>query len=309
MKIIFFGTPYFVVPILEALHKEYNHGREKNLVAVVTQPPRPVGRDKKIEYSAVDTFAHTHKIEICHDTTDLPQADLGICASYGEIIPEKIIKQFQYGILNIHPSLLPFYRGASPIQSQIVAGETHTGVSIIKMDSEMDHGPVVSVIRDEISADDTQETLRSRLFEKTSEALLALIPPYIGGKVKLSPQEESKATFTKLIKREDGFVPGKTVEALMKGKAVRQVLSLRFIKDFEIVPTAQFITQLLRGLTPWPGIYTEIKFAEDVGYAKRLKILEAHQEENKLVLDQVQLEGRNPVTWKQFCEGYKGFVF
>jgi methionyl-tRNA formyltransferase len=309
MKIIFFGTPHFVVPILSALHKEYNHGRDKNLVAVVTQPPRPVGRDKKIEYSAVDTFAHTHKIEICHDTTDLPYADLGVCAAYGEIIPDEVIKQFQYGILNIHPSLLPAYRGASPIQSQIVAGETKTGVSVIKMDAEMDHGPVVSVIRDEITPEDNQETLRNRLFEKTAEALLALIPPYIGGKVKLSPQDETKATFTKLIKREDGFVAGPIIEKLLKGKNVDEPMTLRFIKDFEITPTPEFIVHMMNGLSPWPGIYTEIKFSEDGGYGKRLKILAAHCEENALVLDQVQLEGRNPVAWKQFCEGYKGFTY
>ncbi len=309
MKIIFFGTPHFVVPILSRLHKEYNQGREKNLVAVVTQPPKPVGREKKVEYSAVDTFAHKHNIEICHSTDDLPQADLGICAAYGEIIPDEVIKLFRYGILNIHPSILPKFRGASPIQSQIVTGVTNTGVTVINMDSEMDHGAIVSVFRDEITPEDTQETLRDRLFEKTAEALLALIPPYVAGKITLKEQNEDDATYTKTIKREDGFIPGTIIESLLAGKQVTEPFSLRFIPGFETIPTASFVANMVRGLANWPGTYTEIKFKEDAGYSKRLKILAAHAENDKLVLDTVQLEGKNPVTYTQFCDGYKGFTF
>src|SRR5581483_6897875 len=111
LKVIFFGTPDYVIPILENLHKYYK------VVGVVTQPPKLAGRHQEKTFSAVDTWAYKHKLNIIHFwDQELPPADLGVVASYGKIIPQEIINHFKYGILNIHPSLLPKYRGASPIQ-------------------------------------------------------------------------------------------------------------------------------------------------------------------------------------------------
>src|SRR5437879_3001617 len=110
-KIIFFGTPEYVIPVLESLHKHYK------IVGVVTQPPKLVGRKQIRTFSHVDNWAHKHKIPVITSLSEvLPEAKLGVVASYGKIIPKSVIDHFGSGILNIHPSLLPKYRGASPIQ-------------------------------------------------------------------------------------------------------------------------------------------------------------------------------------------------
>lgn len=306
MKIVFFGTPEYVVPILEGLHKEYNRGHERELIAVVTQSPKPVGRDQKVTYSAVDTFAHHHKIDILFDANELGNADLGICAAYGKIIPESVLKKFSMGILNVHPSLLPTFRGAAPIQSTLVTGLETSGVTIIKMDSELDHGPIVSAFKSEVRPIDTNESLRDRLFIESVDFLLQLIPSYISGKISLKEQIENDAIYTKPIVKEDGYIPGMYLSLALEGNVASDEWHIRFIKDFSTLPDAHFIERYIRAVTPWPGAYTTVKVQNQ---EKRLKLLKAHVEENVLVLDEVQLEGKNPVSWKQFTDGYKTFSF
>ena len=270
VKIIFFGTPDYVLPILTSLHKEYVTGPGKSpIVAVVTQSPKPVGRKQVLTYSPIDKWAHEKGIDTRYDfSAPLPEADFGVCAAFGAIIPKSIIDHFKFGILNIHPSLLPKYRGASPIQSAIAAGETETGVTIIKMDEKMDHGPVVSSFKEEILPTDTGETLRTRLFEKSAQFLIDLIPNYIKGKIRPKPQKHEDATYTKIVTKQDGFID------LEKDDPVE-------------------IERKLRAYTPWPGIWTKIN-------DKRLKILEFKNEPIT-----VQLEGKTPVSWKQFKNAYK----
>lgn len=303
MKIIFFGTPDFVIPVLESLHKKYNSGRERELIAVVTQAPKPVGREKKLEYSAVDTFAHTHKIDIYHSTDDLPDFDLGVCAAYGKIIPAEVINQAKRGILNVHPSLLPKYRGASPVQATIAAGDTETGVTIIKMDEDMDHGPIVSSFKDTVDPQETNEELRIRLFERTAEFLINLIPSYIGGQIKLKEQMHEAATFTKILKRDDGFIESMYIAQAMNGEKPESLKKIRFMNDYEALPDAAFIDRMNRALTPWPEIHTLVRISKE-GELKRLKILKTGLEEDRLILKEVQLEGKNPVSWEQFLRGY-----
>lgn len=277
MKIVFFGTPDFVVPIAEALYKHFHTVRDKGVVAVVTQPPKPSGRKKLLEYSAVDAWAHRHNIKILYDYDDIPDADLGVVAAYGRIIPQSVIETFPHGILNVHPSLLPKYRGASPIQTAIANGETQTGVSIIKMDEKMDHGPIISMFKEEIAANDTNESLRNRMFARSAQFLVELIPNYLNGKVKPKAQLHENATFTKLVKREDGFTEKPFNDP---------------IKTYN----------LYRAYSPWPGIYTLVNIN---GEEKRLKINALHLDNGELVLDEVQLEGKNPVSFDEFKRGYK----
>ncbi len=285
MKIIFFGTPELVVPVLAAIHKEFDRGIEKNLVAVVTQPPKLVGRKQFLSYSPVDNWAHKYRIQIIRDLSndELPEADLGILAAYGKIIPEKIINHFKYGILNIHPSLLPKFRGASPIQGAIAAGLKETGVSVIKMDKEIDHGPIVSQFKEEIREDDTTETLTKRLFERSADFIVALIPNYISGKIRLKEQDHAHATYTKILKKEDGFIKPEVLQASLINLSKKNPEEAR---------------NFIRAMYPWPGVWTTLNTG------KRLKLLKAHLEDGKLVLDQVQLEGKNPVSWKEFKQGY-----
>ena len=273
MKIIFFGTPEYVVPILSKLAKNYE------IVAVVTQPPKPMGREQFKKYSPVDDWAHKRKVPIFFDfDKSLPEAELGVCAAYGKIIPEAVIAQFKFGILNIHPSLLPKYRGASPIPAAILAGDKKTGVTIIKMDEKMDHGPIVTFFKEEILPNDTTDSLRERLFERAGDVLIQLIPAYISGKVKPKEQNEKEATFTKILTREDGLIN-------LKEK------------------TPEEAERFLRAMNPWPGAWMRLE------NQKRLKLLKAHLEKGKLILDEVQLEGKDPVSWKQFKAGYPSSTF
>ena len=324
MNIIFFGTPNYVIPILDMLHKHSRRPGEKSpVVAIVTQPPRPTGRKKEIEYSAVDTWAHKKnlklnnqdlKIKIIHKPIDVlnVEADVGILASYGQILSNEVIKHFPHGIVNIHPSLLPRYRGASPVQAAIASGNTETGVTFMKMDEKMDHGPIISSFREEINDEDTLETLRDRLFERSAEVLKTLLPAYIAGKTKIREQDHDKATYTTLIKKDHGFVDWKYLKLAMKGETSNDTWEIPFIKDYTTNYSPITIHRFIRAMHPWPGAWTRIKLTSEsvnqVNQEKRLKILKAHVETSNnlsikssvLCLDSVQIEGKTPILWKQF---------
>jgi methionyl-tRNA formyltransferase len=305
MTIIFFGTPEFVIPILSALHKKYN-SYERKLIAVVTQPPKEVGRKKLITRSPVDNWAYKHKIPVITELSDIPKADLGIVAAYGRMIPESVIKSFSSGVLNIHPSVLPQFRGASPVQAALATGQAQTGVSIIKMDDEMDHGPIVAQLTEEIKDDDTNDTLRRRLFDLSTKVLIDLIPSYMGCKINLKNQDHEKATFTKQLSSEDGFIPPNILKAIIKGQTRVLKWELKFLPNYTVKYSPKNVYNLYRALSPWPGIWTIIP---EINPPKRLLILKAHLEltmENKaaFIPDIVQLEGKNQVTWKQFKEGH-----
>lgn len=278
MKIIFFGTPEYVLPVLKKLNKLYE------IVAVVTQPPKLVGRKKIKTYSSVDTWAYKRKIPIIFDFEKIPSADLGVCAAYGKIIPKFVICNLKFGILNIHPSLLPSFRGASPVPATIITGTNPTGVTIFKMDEKIDHGPIVSQFKEEVLTSDTAGTLRTRLFEKSTQVLIELLPAYISGKIKPRLQDESQATYTKILTKQDGYI---NLSKTGPNEADR----------------------FIRAMDPWPGAWTQLRSPSFAGQARRLKILKAHLESEKLILDEVQLEGKNPVSWKQFTEAYPSFNF
>jgi len=284
MKIIFFGTPDYVLPILDKLDKHYE------IVAIVTQEPKPVGRDQKLEYSAVDTWAHKREIHKQFDFKYLPEADLGVCASFGKIIPREVTEMFKYGIINIHPSLLPQYRGATPIPSAMIDGFNPTGVSIIKMDEKMDHGPILTQFKEEILETDTAESLRKRLFEKSAQVLIEMIPAYVKGKIKLKKQDDSKATYTKMLTKESGY---------LDFELIKNASELNNNPDFD----AGKINRFVKAMKPWPVAWTKIIIN---GKESRLKLISSHinNESGYLELDEVQLEGKNPVSWKQFKQAY-----
>lgn len=303
MKIAFFGTPDYCLPILKSL---------PSVIAVVTQKPKPVGRKKILTYSPIDKWAHKKKLSIFYSSKEFVEskikADLGILASYGEIIPKKVINMFPHGILNIHPSLLPKFRGASPVRATIVSGEKQTGVSIIKLDEELDHGPIISQFTEPVQTQDTTETLRKRLFEKSAEVLSTLIEPYIKNKITPRKQDHKKATFTTQIIKKHAFIPPKYLTAALAGKTAKDKWNIPFIKNCVLHPTCRVLHNYIRAMKPWPIAWTEVTPAKGQK-PKRLKILKAHLEAKKLVLDEVQLEGKKPVSWKQFKQGYPKVTF
>jgi methionyl-tRNA formyltransferase len=278
MKVVFFGTPEYVLPILKAVHKKFVTGPGKSPIqAVVTASPKPVGRKQILSYSPIDKWAHEHKLPIFYSSEELLDAkietELGILASYGEIIKKEVINLFSQGIIVIHPSLLPKYRGASPIPESIKNGDETVGVTFLRMDDKMDHGPIISQFKDEILPGEDAGQLRDRLFARSADVIVETLEPYIHGKIKLKPQDHDKATFTKILTKQDGFI------------------ELEKIKGAEA-------DRFIRAMSPWPGAWTLIP------NGKRLKLLKAHMESEKLVLDEVQLEGKTKVTFEQFNKAY-----
>jgi len=218
-----------------------------------------------------------HKPVLVYDFKKIEELkpDLVIVASYGKIIPKKILEIPKYGCLNVHPSLLPKYRGPSPIQTTILNGDKKTGVTIILMDEKIDHGKIISNSKFLISKKFTYPELCQKLANLGVKLLIQTIPEWIKGEIKPKPQEESKATYTKILKREDGKIdwskPGREIE--------RQI----------------------RAFNPWPGAFTFIKHKNKT---LRIKILEAIVKDNKLIIKKLQPEGKKPMSFEEFKRGY-----
>ena len=324
MKIVFFGTPEYVVPILDSLHKAFKSKTgESPISAVVTQKPRPKGRKQKFSSTPVDNWARLKNIPKYYSSYELLKdnvsVDVGVLASFGEIISKEVLSIFPHGILNIHPSLLPKFRGASPIQATIVSGEKQSGATIIKLDEKLDHGPIISQFKEEVRDDDTTETLRNRLFEKSAEVITTLLPAYIKGKINPREQAHKEATFTTLLTKAHGFIPPKYLKLALRGEKAVEKWKIPFIKDYSLKPTPYTLERFIRAMQPWPVAWTEIKLkaqSEKLKVkqslplrGKRLKIIKAYLEDGKLVLDEVQLEGKSPVSWKQFKAGHETVIF
>jgi len=311
MKIVFFGTPNYVLPILQTLHREFRgKGNKTPISAVVTQPPKPTGRKKIETFSPVDNWAYEKNIPVYFDGTDLikksVEADIGILAAYGAIIPKKVIDYFPKGILNIHPSLLPAWRGASPVQATLVSGDKITGVTTIALDKKLDHGPIISQFKEKVLNDDTTDSLRDRLFERSAEVIKTLLPAYLSDKITPRKQLLKKATFTYLLRKEHGLIPPKYLKMAIEGKSSKEKWEIGFIKNFFLQPTPLTIERFIRAVHPWPVAWTYVQLVQNsrLKTQKRLKILKAHIEDKKLVLDEVQLEGKTPAPYKQFKEAY-----
>ena len=323
MQIVFFGTPYYVVPILQALHNSFKIRGESSVVGVVTQPPKPTGRKQIMEYSEIDNWAHKHslagksgrtKIPVFFDSMKLIKeginADVGILASYGAKIPSEVINYFPKGILVIHPSILPEFRWASPVPAMIVTNTPNIGATILKMDDKWDHGPIVAQFTDELKNDDNYQTLRDRLFERSAEVLVQALPAYLNDKIKLKNQDDSKASFARMITKEDAFIPPQILKLALQGDAL-PTWNIDFIKTngvpYVLHPTPYNLHLFIKAMSPAPGAWTVVH-TSSLSQEKRLKIINAHVSESKLVLDEVQLEGRTVVTWEQFKSGYPEFT-
>lgn len=314
IKIIFFGTPDFVLPIPRALLDAPNI----ELAAVVTREDKPVGRKQILTPSPVKLWAHEHNIPILNLITSNSitnfSPDFAVLAAYGQIIPQEIIDLFPMGIIVLHPSLLPKYRGPSPIQAAIAKGDPETGMTIIKMDAKMDHGPIIAQFKDEIKPEDTPPNLYDRLFKKAAEVLIDILPNYLEDKIEMKEQDHSLANYTHILKKEHGFIPFEYLEAATEGKELDQDWPIPFIQNFSVHPSPTTIHNFIRALSPWPGAYTIVNIKrQNEKISSRLKIRKAHLsttlrlhsgQVSNLVIDEVQLEGKNPVSWEQFQKAY-----
>ncbi len=264
MKVVFFGTPRLAQIILE------------NLIAsdykpqlVITGPDTKFGRGQIVKQSPVKKTAAENRIDILQ-AQNLSEKnlkfDLAILEAFGKIIPAEILKLPKYGFLNVHPSILPKYRGPSPIQSAILSGDKKTGVSIIRLDEEVDHGPIIAQQEVPVEDFDTHETLVEKLGAIGSNLLIKTIPDYLSGKIKPEEQNHSLATFTKKITKSDGQI------------------------DLENPPNPQQFDRMIRAFFPWPGVWSVVETGN-----LRIRFLPKGL---------MQMEGKRPLTIAQLKNGY-----
>jgi methionyl-tRNA formyltransferase len=295
MRVIFLGTPAFAVPTLEALVAA-NH----DVISVVTQPDRPRGRGQQLTASPVKEAALRHTLPIYQpERIRRPEAvaalaelapDVMIVVGYGQIVPQSIIDIPPHGIVNVHASLLPKYRGAGPVQWAIANGETRTGVTTMRIDAGLDTGAMLLKAATDIAPEETAVELGARLAALGAGLLIetlaniAVIAP--------QKQDPAQATYAPLLKKEDGLIDWRQ--------------------------PAQAIHNRVRGFQPWPGAYTRFRGRQlhiwksrvtgpAAGEPGRLLLhpLRAVCSEGALELIEVQLEGRNRIAAEAFANGQR----
>ncbi len=224
----------------------------------------------KIAFLGTPDFVQPIKQELTKHFTlvnSLSEADLGIVAAYGHILTKEELESPKYGAINVHPSLLPKYRGSSPIQQAILNGDKVSGISIIKMDEEVDHGPIVYQEELELSDKDNFDTLSKKMFQWAAEVLPKIIKDFVNGKITLYGQNHAKASFCQRLTRESGYFP------------------------IENPPDPEKLDRMIRAYYPWPGVWTRWN-------NKIVKFLP----ENML-----QMEGKKAISLKDFLNGYPDF--
>lgn len=307
LKIIFLGTPEFAAIILE---KMINFDYAP--ITVITTLDKPIGRKQVLTPSPVKCLAEKNKIptwqtdkvtEIKSKILNL-NPDLIVLAAFGQIIPKEILEIPKFGCLNIHPSLLPKYRGASPIQATLLNGDQETGVSIMLMDELLDHGPIIANHKLLINENENTETLTKKLAEIGANLLINTLPAWLKGEIKAQTQDHAQATFTKIINKEDGKINWQK--------------------------PAQEIERLIRACAKWPGVFTEFKIKNTE--EKKLKIIKAKiikieikkepgtvfltekkelavaAGQDALILEDLQLEGKKIMDAQSFLNGYPQIV-
>ncbi len=318
LRIIYIGTPHFAVPALEALIAKAAPGvllpEGYELVTVITRPDKPAGRGKEIVYSPVKQTALAHNIPVWQPgSLKRPEnieglaaykADLYIVAAFGQILPQAVLDQPHYGTLNIHASLLPKYRGVSPISEAILQGDSETGVTIMLLDAGVDTGPILHSRAIPIAGDETTGSLTDKLAVLGAEALVETIPLWVQGKITPQSQDEQKASHTHMLHKEDGEISWNRPAAVL----AREV----------------------RAYNPWPSAYT-------YWHGRLLKLLSARAEtlepgaevapgtvslrkeaghqvlaivtgSGLLDVDTLQLEGKKAMSAEEFVRGYPQIV-
>ncbi len=272
LKIIFFGSSKYSTIVASSLH------RKIGLTAVVTLPDAPIGRHKTITPNPVKTFSEINNIPyITADKLDNEtiekishfQPDFLVIADYGKILPKELLVLPKYAPINVHHSLLPKYRGASPAVSAILAGDQISGVTIIEMDEKLDTGDILTQKEYLLKKNETTGSLLTALNTLGAEIIIPVLREYIQGKIKKTPQDHTKATYTQKIKKTDGFI------------------------DINNPPSPDQIDRMIRAFYPWPTAWTKLELSPNK--YKIVKLLP----ENK-----IQVEGDKPISIKDFLNGY-----
>lgn len=302
MRVIFMGTPDFSVGTLEALIEA---GHE--VVLAVTQPDKPKGRGKSMQFPPVKEAALAHGIEVyqpvrvreqaCIDYLKKYEADIIVVVAFGQILPKEILDMPRYGCVNVHASLLPKYRGAAPIQWAVINGERVTGVTTMRMDEGLDTGDMIMKEEVVLEPEETGGSLFERLAQTGASLCVRTLAAVEDGTATYTPQEHGEATHTTMIKKQLGEIAWEK--------------------------PAQELERLIRGLNPWPSAYTHLNgrtlkiwkaAVAKQGQAERAEpgsVVEVYKDsilvqtgQGLLKLVEVQLEGKKRMTTDAFLRGF-----
>jgi methionyl-tRNA formyltransferase len=303
MTIVFMGSAHFSVPTLSALHTA------GDLLGVVTQPDRRAGRGRRYTANPVKACATENDLPVLqppsakdpsfHEQLKAWSPDLVVVAAYGQILPQAVLSLPSRGCVNVHASLLPRWRGASPIQTAILEGDTTTGVTLMQMDAGMDTGPIIVQREVDILPDDTGDSLAERLASIGADLLRVNLASILSGATSQTPQDESKATYAPLLKKKDGIL------------------------DFSL--PAERLERQIRAYHSWPGSFffwneTRIVVHEahitsgDADSGAGLVTTSQTQAPaiqtatDRLVLDLVQPAGKQAMSGKAFLNGARGLL-
>ncbi len=295
LRIVFFGMPLFAVPTLDALLASRHR-----VVAVVTQPDRPRGRGQRIADAPVKARAVAADLPVLQpdrlrDPAFVPQlrgfdADLGVVAAYGKILTDDVLASPRMGMINVHASLLPKYRGAAPVHRAVIAGDTETGVTIMRVVKALDAGPMLAKVHRPIGDDETSATVEGGLARLGATLLVETVDGLAAGRVTETPQDDASATYAPRLTKDDGIV------------------------DWSRPAIA--IHNQIRGLHPWPHAYSYVNGRRLILLAARWQtdgrhvpgtVVEARGDrlavatgDGVLQLLQVQPEGKRPMPSRDF---------
>lgn len=285
IKLVYFGSSEFSATILFSLLGQSMIG-DYEIQLVITSPDKPTGRGQKLQPSPVKVLANQFKVPTItperlakkegeefkllnnevYEQIKALKPDILVLASYGKILPKEILELPKIAPVNVHPSLLPKYRGPAPIQAPLLNGDKYTGVTIMKMNDKMDEGDIYMKVRYQIKPDETADSLALSLSSLSKDLLHHVLHYLVLKKMKSRLQDQTKATYTTMIHKDDGKI------------------------DFNKAPKK--LDRMIRAYYPWPGVW-------GVYNGKILKLLP-----NQMV----QLEGKNPVSLKNFKSGHKDFT-
>jgi methionyl-tRNA formyltransferase len=301
MRVVFFGTPRFAVPSLEHLIRSSHQ-----VVGVVTQPDRPRGRGQKMTDAPVKATALRHGIPVFQpgrlrdsevaDTLTKWAPDLGVVAAYGKIIPESVLSLPRLGMINIHASLLPRYRGAAPVQRAVIDGVPQTGVTIMRMVAALDAGAMFAMAARPVGPDETSDVVERDLAELGASLLVEVMEDLAAGRAIEEPQDDSLSTYASKVTKDEGLV------------------------DWTLPAVA--IHNRVRGLYPWPHAFTYLE-------GERLILMRTHVESEpttappgtivdvtggllqvatgnsgRLAIDEIQPEGRRAMKTRDYLAGH-----
>ncbi len=350
LTLAYFGSPDFSALFLEKILNDFDLKKVIEVKLVVTQPDKPAGRKQILTETPVKTVAKKYNLEIFEIESlkliknfklKIKNFDLCLVYAFSKIIPKDLLDIPKLGFWNIHPSLLPKYRGPSPIAYSLIFGEKETGVTIIKMDEKIDHGPIIAQEKLKIEDHDRRSDLEKKLtdlgFNLFKKTVFKKDSLYIG---RYKEQNHKYATYSRLLKKQDGFIPLSVFKKALKNEPLKFEELPTIVKEYltknpkfkvlnpkqNVIPakagiqknyidsrfhgndnqfriSSKIIYDYFRGLSPWPGIWTLLP------NSKRLKIIDMSFDVTRSTLHvtRVQLEGKKEVNFETFNRAYRVF--